>query len=1055
MQRKFRTGLSMVLILILMAANSALVATAQGDDAATGLNNLALGKAITSSSEIWPANFVNDGIYTDVSEAWGYASLPGGPQWIQLDLGQSSDLSAIKVWRYYPDNRMYHDVIIQFSNDPTFQSGVTTVFNNDTDGSSGQGTGSDAEYAESSAGFTLPFSTVNARYVRLWSNGSTSNGWNHYAEIEVYGVGSSVAPPAPGPVVVPSTPVATPSLALHAPVVASSDTVQNPEYATDGNIDAAQYAGLDSGIQWAVLDLGSSFKLNQIKLWRYFADGRSYHDVIIQVSDDPQFMTGVTTVFNNDTDNSCLQGAGTDLEYAETADGRVFDFAAATGRYIKLWSNGSSSNGWNQIVEVEAYGQAVTPVAESDPADIALNATVSGSDDVLNPTLATDGYTLNSSAFASTGAGAEWMQIDLGANYNLEEIKLWHFYADARTYRDVIVQISGDPDFAVTCKTIFNNDTDNSSGQGIGSDQEYAETQAGKDIKFAASKGRYIRVWSNGSSINEFNHVVEVKAYGTKTVDDPWQLNNAALYKTVSSSTKLQNSALCVDGRIDKDKYTKLVDKGLQSLTVDLGQNYDLYKIKLWHYYNDKRMYNDVIIQVSSDPTFTQGVTTLFNNDSNNSAGQGIGADAVYAENGAGKELTFKTVTARYVRFWSNGSSVNEYNHYVEVQAYGTLSAVQPVPPTVKSLAYNTKVSGSATVTNPQYAVDGMVDSALFAGLPEGVQWLQIDLGKAQMIRRINLWHNVDARTFKDVIIQVSTDASFSKNVVTVFNNDSDNSVGLGEGTDAEYAESVNGKEISFGATKARYVRFYSNGSSVDTLNNYVEIRVFKTAPATVVKVPVLMYHSVRTGATGQYQVEASQFDAEMKYLKDNGFTALTMAQYIQIMKNGQGAPAKPVLITFDDGWQDNYTVAAPIMDKYGFKATFFIISNMIDIPDRVTTAQLKDLKKRGYDIGNHALNHERLTDYNYSEQMSILSQAKSKLETALGSKVISLSFPYGELNTDSITIVNLLGYQVSFSSYEGMSSSVDNTYTVRRLFVDGQLNSADFAELVNPSSGN
>ncbi|MBP1744359.1 MAG: hypothetical protein H6Q58_1337, partial [Firmicutes bacterium] len=111
----------------------------------------------------------------------------GGLQYVQMDLGSYCDLSRIKLWHYYGDGRKYNDVIVRVSNDPAFAANVTTVYNNDRDNSAGFGTGTDAPYAETSAGLTISIDMVNARYVRLYSNGSDKNTSNHYVEAEVYG----------------------------------------------------------------------------------------------------------------------------------------------------------------------------------------------------------------------------------------------------------------------------------------------------------------------------------------------------------------------------------------------------------------------------------------------------------------------------------------------------------------------------------------------------------------------------------------------------------------------------------------------------------------------------------------------------------------------------------------------------------------------------------------------------------------------------------------------------------------------------------------------------
>ncbi|MED5019197.1 right-handed parallel beta-helix repeat-containing protein [Paenibacillus chibensis] len=150
--------------------------------------------------------------------------------------------------------------------------------------------------------------------------------------------------------------VSTPTNVALGKTVTSGSFVNNPERVTDGQAgNKEQYAGLDSGLQWMTLDLGASYQVSRIKLWHYF-DGRTYRDVIVQLSGTPDFSSGVTTVFNNDANNSSGLGTGTDAEYAETAAGKEMAFAPVQARYVRFWSNGSSVNSWNHVVEAEVYG---------------------------------------------------------------------------------------------------------------------------------------------------------------------------------------------------------------------------------------------------------------------------------------------------------------------------------------------------------------------------------------------------------------------------------------------------------------------------------------------------------------------------------------------------------------------------------------------------------------------------------------------------------------------------------------------------------------------------
>ncbi len=121
-----------------------------------------------------------------------------------------------------------------------------------------------------------------------------------------------------------------------------------------------------------------------------------------------------------------------------------------------------------------------------------------------------DGY------FIELGPSKQWVQIDLGASYNLHAILAWHYHSQARVYRDVVVQVSDDKDFLKGVTTVFNNDHDNSSGLGIGKDKEYIEVAEGRLFDPKGAAGRYVRLYSNGNSSNDLNHYVEVEVFGTK-----------------------------------------------------------------------------------------------------------------------------------------------------------------------------------------------------------------------------------------------------------------------------------------------------------------------------------------------------------------------------------------------------------------------------------------------------------------------------------------------------------------------------------------------------------
>jgi hypothetical protein len=149
---------------------------------------LSAGKPVTSSDEfpiIGELDFVTDGDKTGMDGS--FVEFGPGVQWVQIDLGASSPLAAIVVWHFHSQARVYHDFVVQVSDDAEFKKGVTTLYNTDDDNSAGLGAGKDLNYIESNQGRIVDAKGTPARYVRLYSNGNTSNELNHYCEVEVFG----------------------------------------------------------------------------------------------------------------------------------------------------------------------------------------------------------------------------------------------------------------------------------------------------------------------------------------------------------------------------------------------------------------------------------------------------------------------------------------------------------------------------------------------------------------------------------------------------------------------------------------------------------------------------------------------------------------------------------------------------------------------------------------------------------------------------------------------------------------------------------------------------
>ena len=151
---------------------------------------LSSGKPVTSSDPapiIGDLELVTDGD-PDGSDGC-FVELAPGPQWVQIDLEEAANIYKILVWHFHKQAQAYVDVVVQVSDDPEFKDGVTTLYNSDHDDSLGLGLGEGKEmaYIETNHGRVIDGNGVKGRYVRLWSNGNTSNEMNHYCEVSVYG----------------------------------------------------------------------------------------------------------------------------------------------------------------------------------------------------------------------------------------------------------------------------------------------------------------------------------------------------------------------------------------------------------------------------------------------------------------------------------------------------------------------------------------------------------------------------------------------------------------------------------------------------------------------------------------------------------------------------------------------------------------------------------------------------------------------------------------------------------------------------------------------------
>jgi peptidoglycan/xylan/chitin deacetylase (PgdA/CDA1 family) len=199
----------------------------------------------------------------------------------------------------------------------------------------------------------------------------------------------------------------------------------------------------------------------------------------------------------------------------------------------------------------------------------------------------------------------------------------------------------------------------------------------------------------------------------------------------------------------------------------------------------------------------------------------------------------------------------------------------------------------------------------------------------------------------------------------------------------------------------------------------------------------ILTYHCIGYEKNNGLKIPEQQFKQQMKYIKDNGYTTITLDELYKFMIENKPIPQKSVVITFDDGYVDNYQYAYPILKEFNLKATVFVISKTIDKRNGyMTSNQLKELQSNGIDIQSHTLDHEELTTLSYEKQLNTLKESKKTLENLLGKKVNYLAYPYAKYNDNTIKAAKDAGYVMGFILGGRIAKKNDGIYTLHRICV-------------------
>ena len=200
---------------------------------------------------------------------------------------------------------------------------------------------------------------------------------------------------------------------------------------------------------------------------------------------------------------------------------------------------------------------------------------------------------------------------------------------------------------------------------------------------------------------------------------------------------------------------------------------------------------------------------------------------------------------------------------------------------------------------------------------------------------------------------------------------------------------------------------------------------------------PILEYHMVTENPhpdAKPYVVPPEDFAEQLDYLAEEGYTTITPQDYARARKGKQQLPEKPIILSFDDGYEDNWRVVLPMLEERGMKAVFYMVTNSIGKPGYLTWDNLFDMERRGMEIGSHTANHLPLTTLSPEKQREELRLSKLMLEWKGMKTIYSFSYPNGSYNAGVVAMLAEEEYLTAVTGEAGLNTLETNPYLLRRV---------------------
>lgn len=221
--------------------------------------------------------------------------------------------------------------------------------------------------------------------------------------------------------------------------------------------------------------------------------------------------------------------------------------------------------------------------------------------------------------------------------------------------------------------------------------------------------------------------------------------------------------------------------------------------------------------------------------------------------------------------------------------------------------------------------------------------------------------------------------------------------------------------------------------------------------PRTNQRTPILMYHRVEVPPASADEsrlnltVHPDIFQGQMDYLVSAGYTSLTFADWTRAMAGEQEMPEKPVVITFDDGYIDSYTVAYPRLQERGLVGTFFIVPTFLHQWGYMDWGHLTEMHNAGHEIANHSMTHADLSRLTREELETEIIGAADVMEQTLGFRPETFCYPFGRYNQLTLGVVRDSGHQAAVTTRFGLRHNYFERFGLERVRIPGDMSVAGF----------